>query len=117
MLQKDSLTLQQKASEMFEQYIKHPKPMIPLTLAEERKFQQAETCHICDEQLGEDRVRDHCHIMDHFRGEAHNQCNLNYGIKPNNWKLPVLFHNLRGYDVISSWSASVFRLSNLQICC
>ena len=50
--------------------------MIPLTLVEERKFQQAETCRICDEQLDEDRDRDHCHILGHFRGEAHNQCNL-----------------------------------------
>ena len=75
-------TLQRKASEMFEQYIK---PMIPLTLVEERKFQQAETCHICDEQLGEDRVRYHCHILDHFRGATLNQCNLNYRIKSKSW--------------------------------
>ena len=70
-------TLQQKASEIFEQCMKYPKPMTPLTSAEERKFQQAETCHICDEHLGKDRARDHCHILGHFRGEAHNQCNLN----------------------------------------
>ena len=87
-----------EASKVFNQHIKHPKPMIPLTLAEERKFQQAETYHICDEQLDEDRVRDHCHILGHFRGAAHNQCNLIYRIKPNSWKLHVLFHNLRGYD-------------------
>ena len=72
--------------------------MIQLTLAEERKFQQAETCHICDEYLGEDRVRDHYHILGHFRGAAHNKCNLKYRIKPDSWKLPVMFHNLRGYD-------------------
>ena len=36
--------------------------MTPLTLTEERKFQLAETCHIYDEHLGKDRVRDHCHI-------------------------------------------------------
>ena len=48
--------------------------------------------------MGEDRVRDHCHILGHFRGAAHNQCNLNYHINPNSWKLSVLFHNLRGYD-------------------
>ena len=72
--------------------------MIPLTLAEERKLHQAETCHICDEQLDEDRVRDHCYILVHFRGAAHNQSNLNYRMKQNSWKLPLLFHNLRGYD-------------------
>ena len=70
--------------------------MFPQTI--QSKFQQAETCHICDEQLGENRVRDHYHVLGHFRGAAHNQCNLNYHIKPNSWKPPVLFHNLRGYD-------------------
>ena len=60
---------------MFEQYIKHPKPMIPLTLAEEKKSQQAEPCYICDERLGGDRVRDHCHILGHFRGAARDQWN------------------------------------------
>ena len=38
------------------------------------------------------------HILGHFRGAAHSECNLNYRIKPNSWKLPVLFHNFRGYD-------------------
>ena len=100
MRQKDALRFYNKRkSEICEQYIKHPKPMIPLSLAEKRKYQQAETCHICDEHLGEDRVRDHCQILGHFRGAAaHNQCNLNYRIKPNIWKLPVMFCNLRGHD-------------------
>ena len=26
------------------------------------------------------------------------QCNLNYRIKPDSWKLPVMFNNLQGYD-------------------
>ena len=69
--------------------------MIPLQLVEEWKFQHAETCHICNEQLGEGRVRDHCHILGHFRGVAHSECNINYSIKRNSWKLPLLFHNLR----------------------
>ena len=33
-----------------------------------------------------------------YRGAAHNGCNLNYRIDPQPWKLPVFFHNLRGYD-------------------
>ena len=45
-----------------------------------------------------DRVQDHCHILGHYRGEAHNACNLNYRIDPAKWKLPVILHNLRGYD-------------------
>ena len=37
-------------------------------------------------------------ISGKFRGRAHNACNLPYGIDPRRWKIPVLFHNLKGYD-------------------
>ena len=33
-----------------------------------------------------------------FRGSAHQECNLKLRIKPENLKIPVIFHNLRGYD-------------------
>jgi hypothetical protein len=62
---------------------------------QEREFMNAADCSICGELLGEDRVRDHCHITGHYRGAAHNICNLKYRIS---WKVPVVFHNLRGYD-------------------
>ena len=45
-----------------------------------------------------DRVRDHCHFTGVYRGVAHNACNVNYRISPKNWKLPVIIHNLKGYD-------------------
>ena len=44
------------------------------------------------------RVRDHCHITGKFRGSAHQECNLKLRIKPEDLKVPVIFHNLRGYD-------------------
>ena len=44
------------------------------------------------------RVRDHCHITGKLRGSAHQECNLKLRIKPENLKIPVIFHNLRGYD-------------------
>ena len=43
-------------------------------------------------------VRDHCHITGKFRGSAHQECNLKLRIKPEDIKIPVIFHNLRGYD-------------------
>ena len=33
-------------------------------------------CHICNEELSEDRVHDHCHLSGKFRGAAHEVCNL-----------------------------------------
>ena len=52
-------------------------------------------CHICNEELGEDRVRDHCHLSGKFRGSAHKICNLKYKVSK---FFPVVFHNLSGYD-------------------
>ena len=52
-------------------------------------------CHTCKEELGKDRVRDHCHLSGKLRGAAHEICN----IKHKHPKfLPVVFHILSGYD-------------------
>ena len=63
-------------------------------------FEKAKECHICNKQYtSEDiRVRDHCHITGKFRGSAHQECNLKLTLNPDEIKIPVIFHNLRGYD-------------------
>ena len=71
-----------------------PKPL-RLTSEEQKLFEQAKTCHICSCQLKNDKVRDHCHFTGKYRGAAHNKCNLMCK-KPR--VLPVIFHNLQGYD-------------------
>jgi hypothetical protein len=43
-------------------------------------------------------VRDHDHITGKYRGAAHNSCNLQLRIIPYKVKIPVVFHNLRGFD-------------------
>ena len=62
---------------------------------EEQAFQDAVNCHICEFELGADRVRDHCHLTGKYRGAAHNDCNLNYSFTG---RIPVILHNLRDYD-------------------
>ena len=71
-----------------------PKEMV-FTKEEEKQFNMASDCWICGEELGNDRVRDHCHYTGCYRGAAHNSCNLKYR-KPES--VPVFFHNLTGYD-------------------
>ena len=63
-------------------------------------FEKATECYICNKQYTSDdiRVRDHCHITGKFRGSAHQDCNLKLTLNPDKIKIPVIFHNLRGYD-------------------
>ena len=79
---------------------KHFNKPLKMTKEDEKDFQKAIKCHICDQQYTDKdiRVRDHCRITGKFRGSAHQDCNLKLRIKPNNIKIPVIFHNLRGYD-------------------
>ena len=73
---------------------------LKMTKEDEVNFQKATECHICNKQFTNDeiRVRDHCHITGKFRGSAHQECNLKLTLNPDKIKIPVIFHNLRGYD-------------------
>ncbi|KAL9971514.1 hypothetical protein ACROYT_G017685 [Oculina patagonica] len=76
------------------------KKPLKMTKDDEDAFQKANGCHICDKAYTDDdiRVRDHCHITGKFRGSAHQECNLKLRIEPDKIKIPVIFHNLKGYD-------------------
>ena len=71
-----------------------------MTKENEEEFQKAEECHICNKKYTNQdiRVRDHCHITGKYRGSAHQECNLQLILNPDKIKIPVIFHNLRGYD-------------------
>ncbi|CAG2200908.1 unnamed protein product [Mytilus edulis] len=77
-----------------EQKFKHCEPMT-MTGSDWQSFKKATLCHICKKELADIRVRDHCHVTGKFRGAAHNDCNINYKFTG---RIPVVFHNLRGYD-------------------
>ena len=69
------------------------------------QFNSATKCWICKKEFDDtadekgyrknEKVKDHCHYTGRFRGAAHNSCNLKYK-KPK--FIPVIFHNLSGYD-------------------
>ena len=86
---------------IYRKYYTNPKSL-KLTPEEEKDFRSAKVCHICEQDLNVDektgiifKVRDHCHFTGKYRGAAHNECNLKCR-KP--LILPVIFHNLQGYD-------------------
>ena len=81
-------------NKLYNDFYCHPIPL-RLTHAEQKSFQKAKTCHICKKELLDDRDRDHCHFTGQYRGAAHKSCNLKCK-KP--MVLPVIFHNLQGYD-------------------
>ena len=71
----------------------------PLKMKKEddENFKKADECHICNKKyIDKDIiVTYHCHITEKCRGSAHQDCNLNFQLTD---KIPVVFHNLRGYD-------------------
>ena len=71
---------------------------LKMTEIDQQNYESAQCCWICKGDLNGDKVRDHDHISGAFRGAAHNKCNLQLKCDPKTWKLPVFFHNLRGYD-------------------
>ena len=69
-----------------------------LTNVSKREHKTAEKCHICLKEFNDPKnkkVRDHCHYTGLYRGAAHNNCNLKYRIPDH---IPIVFHNLSGYD-------------------
>ena len=75
------------------------KPLI-MTGEDEEAFDKATHCHICEKKYKVDDVpvRDHCHVTGKYRGSAHQSCNLKLQISAEKIKIPVVFHNLKGYD-------------------
>ena len=62
---------------------------------DEEVSNKSQNCWICKEELNTDKVRVRFHVTGKFRGAAHNKRNLKLRISR---KLPIMFHNLQGYD-------------------
>src|SRR6266536_1392957 len=84
-----------------EEIIKHMKTFkktdMIMTLAQRDEYNLATKCYLCDDIFTKDnkKVRDHCHVSGKYRGAAHEKCNLQLKLSP---EIPVIFHNLKGYD-------------------
>ena len=82
------------------------KDMIPLTDKEKEAHENQKICYTWQQEFCMDennkkefklkqKVRDHCHYTEKYRGEAHSICNLRYKIPK---EIPVVFHNGSTYD-------------------
>ena len=85
--------LEKNINEIYKKF-KFSKSMI-MALHDKMVYDNSTLCHICNEELGKDRVRDHFHLSGKFRGAAHEVCNLKCKVRK---FLSVVFYNLSGYD-------------------
>ena len=71
--------------------------MLALSKAQWKDYKSMSSCHICFKPFKESnqKVRDHCHYSDIYRGAVHSLCNLQYKIAS---YILVVFYNLAGYD-------------------
>ncbi|XP_065640589.1 uncharacterized protein LOC136073148 [Hydra vulgaris] len=90
----ESVYQKEDVKKIYNKYLKFQKNMI-FNSKDKEEFNNAKSCHICENELGKDRVRDHCHITGKYRGAAHSDCNLQFKIPK---FIPILFHNLSNYD-------------------
>ena len=66
-----------------------------MTMRDKLVYDNSTLCHICNEELGNDKVRDHCHLSGKFKGAVHDGCNPKYKVLK---FFPVVFHNCSSYD-------------------
>ena len=70
--------LENKIKEIYKKF-NFPKRMI-MTIHDKTAYDNSTLCHICNEELGKDRVPDHCHLSGMFRGVSHEICKLKYKV-------------------------------------
>ena len=73
-----------------------------MTAEQNEEFEKINICWICGKliEIAYNKARDYSHMNENddgtnYRGAAHWSCNINSKISK---KVPVIFHNLRGYD-------------------
>ena len=57
---------------------KHFNKNLAMSAEEEERFELSNKCWICDKlfDVGDDKVRDYCHVTEKYPGSAHRSCNV-----------------------------------------
>ena len=76
---------------------KHFNKNLIMSAEDEERFQTSSKYWVCDKlfDVGDNKVRDHCHVTGKYRGSAHWRCNANLKLTK---KVPIIFYNLQSYD-------------------
>ena len=70
-------------------------PNLPLTKKQKKEYNKATKCHLCFNELKDNKVLDHCYYIGSYRGAAHFGCNKKHRTPS---FIPLIFDNLAGYD-------------------
>ena len=81
------------------QFLEDVKPL-NMTAEEKEIYDNTTICEACKQAFTakDSKVRHNDYITGKFVAGMHNSCNLKLKLKPGKFKIPVVFHNLRGYD-------------------
>ena len=90
-LEKKTVSLQRREVEMTRRKMIY-------TEEDKINFDNCHECPKCKEKFDDEtkKVRDHCHLTGKFRSALCQKCNFLHRLRRRN--LPVIFHNLKGYD-------------------
>ena len=68
-----------------------------MSAEDKERFQTSNIYWIWDNlfDVGDNKIRNHCHVTGKSRGSSHWSCNINVKLTK---KIPVIFNNLKGYD-------------------
>ena len=88
--------------------------MTALTTDEIEEFDASQYCYLCNGEFDDDKVRDHDHFTGQYIGPACNECNL---ARRHSTFLPVVFHNLRGYDMHHVMKHAIDQFPSWSISC
>ena len=59
-------------------------------------------CHLCNEEIIDNPIKNHCHYSSKMLGYAHNECNLQYKFKKdtvhNDYLINIFAHNSQNFD-------------------
>ena len=76
---------------------------IIMTEEDEDDYKNNNICRFCEKNIESDKVRDHCHLTDKYRGPAHKKYNINVTQDQSNF-IPFIFHNFSNYDMfLGNW--------------